>query len=167
MTVANAARRLASACYDGLLVLALLMVTTALLQLTTHGRALIYASIGPWVYAYHGALAAALISYFYVGWTRKGQTLGMKAWGLRLLRTNGQEVDLRAVLIRLAIAGPVYLLVVGGALYCMRTHGHWLWLAIAACPFTANFVWHAWTRSGTLEDRLSGTRMVYLTPAER
>jgi hypothetical protein len=167
MTDTNVGRRLASACYDGLLVLALLMIITATLQLTTHGHALTHASIGAWVYAYHAILIATLIGYFYVGWTRKGQTLGMKAWGLRLQRAHGQRVDLTTVLIRLAIAGPLYLLVIGSTLYCMRTHGNWLWPACASLPLAINLLWHARTRLGTLEDRVSGTHIVYLTPAER
>ncbi len=167
MTAANVSRRLASTCYDGLLVMALLMIMTAALLLTTHGRALAHASIGAWVYAYHATLIATLVGYFYIGWTRKGQTLGMKAWGLRLQRVHGQRIDLTTVLIRLAIAGPLYLLVIGSTLYCMRTHGNWLWPACASLPFAINCLWHARTGLGTLEDRLSGTHIVYLTPAER
>ena len=41
MTRASVSRRLAAACYDGLLVIALLMIITALLQLITHGNALV------------------------------------------------------------------------------------------------------------------------------
>ena len=143
------------------------MIITALLQLITHGNALVRVSIGGWAYAYQAVLLATLVGYFYVGWTGKGQTLGMKAWNLRLERSDGHRVSLRDVLVRLAVSTPMYLWVIGSTLFYLRTHGHWLWLMMAALPLAGSFAWHALTGRGTLDDRLSGTRLVYLSPNER
>lgn len=47
-------------------------------------------------------LATIWVSFFVYFWTKKGQTLGMKAWGLRLSDEQGQPVTITQSLIRLA-----------------------------------------------------------------
>ena len=81
------ARRLASALYDALLVVALVFIATfpflAFVGDSTHGwrRHLLQA----WIVFVVGA-------YFTWFWTRGGQTLPMKTWRIRLVRQDGAPV---------------------------------------------------------------------------
>jgi uncharacterized RDD family membrane protein YckC len=155
-------RRLAAAVYDGLLLLAVLMLLTATLQLLTHGAAITRASVGGWEYPYRALLALTLAGYFGVAWTRGGQTLGMKAWQIRLERANGTAAGWAAVGRRLLCAAPLYVLAIYGTLLFMMRRSGWPTLVACYLPVVASFAWHACTGRGTLHDRLSGTRVVRL-----
>ena len=78
-------RRLAALIYDTLLLFAVLFAATVPAVIVTGGEA-----VGP----NHPAFTAYLlaVSYLYFGWcwTRSGQTLGMRAWRMRV-RTRGGE----------------------------------------------------------------------------
>lgn len=74
--------------------------------------------IGSWVYlklfgdashgiarhVYQGYLAVLCGVYFVYCWRRTGQTLGMKTWGLRLVRVDGARVTLGRAIARYALA---------------------------------------------------------------
>ena len=126
------ARRLASALYDLLLVLALAFVATfpvlAFLGDATHGwrRHLLQA----WILAVVGA-------YFVAFWTRGGQTLPMKTWRIRLVRHDGGAVGTGRAIHR-------YLLAI---------------LGLAALG--VGFAWALFDRDRQfLHDRLAGTALV-------
>jgi uncharacterized RDD family membrane protein YckC len=155
-------RRLAAAVYDGLLLLAVLALLTTTLQLLTHGEAITRANVGGWEYPYRALLALTLAGYFGVSWTRGGQTLGMKAWQIRLERANGTAVGWAAVGRRLLCAAPLYVLAIYGTLLFMMRGSRWPTLVACYLPVVASFAWHACTGRGTLHDRLSGTRVVRL-----
>ena len=152
-------RRLASAFYDGLLLLALLMVITSGLQLLTHGRALIEGNIGLWAQAYHALLVLAITGYFQVCWTVKGQTLGMKAWSLKLLNRAGDLPSTVDVLRRLALSAPMYLLIVASILYTMRWHAPVVWEGLASIPLAIDLLWSKRASHASLVDLGSGTRI--------
>ncbi len=92
-------RRLASALYDLLLIVALTFVATfpflAFLGDATHGwrRHLLQA----WVLTVIGA-------YFVWFWTRGGQTLPMKTWHIRLVGRDGRPVGAARALHRYLLA---------------------------------------------------------------
>jgi uncharacterized RDD family membrane protein YckC len=152
-------RVLAASTYDGLLVLSLLLVVTAALHVLTHGEAISRERVGAWQYAY-GALQLVVIAvYFGIPWTRRGQTLAMKAWKLRLERTDGSLPDWSAVLRRLAVAVPLYVAALAGAAYAIHRGDAILALA-CALPAIASHAWQVATGRGTLPDRVSGTRFV-------
>ena len=157
-------RRLAAAAYDGLLLLAVLFLATGLLLLATHGEAITQARVGGWAYAYQALLVLLVVAYFGVSWTRRGQTLGMKAWRIRLETASGARPGWRAVLVRLACAAPLYLALVGATLLCMAHRAGWLGLVAGALPLAASLAVHALTGQGTLHDRLSRTRIVADAP---
>ena len=157
-------RRLAAATYDGLLLLAVLMVVTALAQIATGGAAITRASAGPFEYLYRALLALVVCAYFGHAWTRRGQTLGMKAWGIRLERRDGGLPTLMLALRRLAVAAPLYLLAIAGVgLLIARRGNGWI---VAAClaPLALSFLWHALRGGGTLHDLASATRVVRVPP---
>jgi uncharacterized RDD family membrane protein YckC len=70
-------RRLAAMFYDGLLLVAILMVATGLMLPLTGGEA-ITAADHPWRgFAYRLVIAGLVVLFFGTVWTRRGQTLGM------------------------------------------------------------------------------------------
>lgn len=158
--VAGTYRRIAAAAYDGLLLLALLMIATALLQAFTGGEAITRATVGTgWEYAYRAALAALVFAYFWIAWTRRGQTLGMKSWQLRVERVDGTALRTADVARRLGCAAPLYLLAIAGtALYTAQRLGT-LGLIATFAPLVGSYA-VLWTRRGTLHDLLSRTRVV-------
>jgi uncharacterized RDD family membrane protein YckC len=88
--------------YDLLLLIAVLMVSTAFLLPLTSGEAITPADTGGLAYAYRLFLVAVIVVYFGVSWTRTGQTLGMLAWKLRVIREDGGRLRWRDVIARLA-----------------------------------------------------------------
>lgn len=130
-------RRLGAIVYDTLLLAALLMVGTALFLPFTHGEAL-SAEAHPvleWVYRF--TLVALTVGFFGLFWTRRGQTLGMMSWRLRLEREDGTLPDWRDTVIRLAAA------------------------VLSWLPAGLGFVWILVDRDGRAwHDRLSRTRVV-------
>lgn len=158
-------RRLAAAGYDGLLLLAILFLVTGLLLLVTHGEAITRERVGAWAYAYQALLALLVAAYFGVSWTARGQTLGMKAWRIRVETAAGALPGWRQVLVRLACAAPLYLLLLGATLLFMAHRVGWPALLAAGLPLAASLGAHALTGRGALHDRLSGTRVVSEPPA--
>ena len=83
-------RRLAAMAYDCLLVAAMLFVATALVLPLNRGQA-----FEPGQWAYPTYLAFAVFGFIGWFWTHGGQTLGMKAWRLRLAPVTGTGISWR------------------------------------------------------------------------
>jgi uncharacterized RDD family membrane protein YckC len=126
---------LAAAVYDGLLTVAILFVATALALPFTAGEA-----IPPSTPLYQAYLLVAGFPYFGWCWSRGGQTLGMRAWRLRLQREDGASPSLSNAVLR-------YL----GALLS--------WLALGI-----GFLWLLAPGRRSWHDRLSGTRVLREPP---
>jgi uncharacterized RDD family membrane protein YckC len=133
------ARRLAAMLYDSLLLAALWFVATALLLAVTAGR-LSDPSRPPWM-LYILQLSLLLVTFlFFAGfWTQGGQTLGMRAWRLKLVSTSGGPISWKQAAGRFAAAIPSVGFLGFGIL--------WMLFDRERC---------------TVHDRLSGTRLVLL-----
>jgi len=93
-------RRLAACFYDGLLLLALWMVGTALWLPFTGGEA-----IPEHLHFAHQFYLTVITVAFFVGfWRIAGQTLGMRAWHLRVEQQDGRLITLPQALMRCAVA---------------------------------------------------------------
>jgi uncharacterized RDD family membrane protein YckC len=104
-------------------------------------------------------LVVVLGVYFAWSW-RRGQTLPMKTWRLRLVAAAGGPVGTRAALIRYACAAAVLVPAFVGALE-LRQHSHSVvaWLAVA--PACLAIAWCVWDADGqSLYDRIARTRLV-------
>jgi uncharacterized RDD family membrane protein YckC len=132
-------RRFASMLYDLLPLLGLWMVAGGLWVLAFHRG---YDPRHPGV-AMRGLLDAWLLlvtaAYFVVSWTRVGQTIGMRAWKLKLVRCDGGLLGWRAAALRFVLASLSLALLGGGFWY--------------ACFDAERRTWH---------DRVCGTRMLRL-----
>ncbi len=133
-------RRVAAMLYDGLLILALLFVAMAMVVIPM-GIILGWENFdtaslrhNPLYIAYLLAVPLLFLTWF---WTHGGQTLGMRAWRLRVVRADGGALTLRDGLVR-------YL----AALLSWAALGlGFLWVLVDR----ERLAWH---------DRLSGTRLV-------
>jgi uncharacterized RDD family membrane protein YckC len=136
---ASLARRLAAMFYDGLLLVAILMIATALLLPFTGGAA-ITAADHRWLASAYRLLLAGLVALFFgTFWTRSGQTLGMASWRLRVEREDGTLLTWGDATKRLAAA------------------------VLSLLPIGLGFVWILFDREGRAwHDRLSRTRVVLL-----
>lgn len=120
--------------YDLLLVAALLMVVTALLLPLTGGEAITSQRLGALEYAYQALLLVIVVGFFGWFWTRRGQTLGMMAWRLKVIREDGSSLSWVDTLKRL-----------GAALVSWAALGlgyFWIWID------RDRLAWHdRWTRT--------------------
>lgn len=88
--------------YDALPLLGIVFATAALNLLLRGGEPVQPDSIGARVEL--AAMLAAGFLYFGLSWRRGGQTLGMRAWRLRLLAADGGVPTWRALGIRYVVA---------------------------------------------------------------
>ncbi|MFZ2727623.1 MAG: RDD family protein [Methylococcaceae bacterium] len=92
-------RRLAAMLYDFLLLIAVLFLATALLLPFNAGQAFTHQQVFYPVYL-------LIVSFIFYGWfwTHGGQTLGLRAWKLKVLTINQQPISWRLALLRFCTA---------------------------------------------------------------
>jgi uncharacterized RDD family membrane protein YckC len=117
---AGVLRRLGAMFYDLLLVIAVLMVVTTVLLPFTGGVAITSERFGAWAYAYEFSKLVVIVVFFGVFWTRRGQTLGMQAWRLKIQREDGGLLNWADVFKRLGAAAVSL---------CLAGAGYWwIWI---------------------------------------
>lgn len=161
-TPAGLFRRLAALFYDLLLVLALAFVATFAMLPLTGGEAIVPGTQGLVAHAYHALLATLAFAYFGWSWTRSGQTLGMRAWRIRLESSAGRRLNWAESLLRFLLGTGLAWLAALGVWYFARP-GLPLGNAGAAAlvvPLLANFAWVLFDAEGrSLQDRAGRARM--------
>ncbi len=132
-------RRLAAILYDCIVLIGLLFFA-ALPPTLMYGEG----TTGTWaVLLMRIYLLAVAFAFFGGFWTHGGQTIGMRAWRVRVVGADGKTIGWRDALVRFAVAFVS-------------------WAAAGA-----GFWWSLFDREGlTWHDRASGTRLVLL-PRER
>lgn len=104
--------RLAALLYDLLVLVAIWMVAAALVLLAFRGEV----DVAHQPPLYHAVLQLVLLVltalYFAVSWSRGGQTIGMRAWRVRLMDATGGSLTFRRALLRFGLA-TLSLLIVG------------------------------------------------------
>ena len=100
MPVPGFFRRLAAQIYDLFLLIALLFIATALLLPFTAGEAV--STQQTLIYRTY----LAVISFFFYGWfwTHGGQTLGMRAWKIKVLTLHQKPINWTQALLRFITA---------------------------------------------------------------
>ena len=136
---AGVLRRFGAMLYDSLLVIALMMLLTAAFLPLTRGEAIMWSRYPLLALAYNAARVLLVFAFFGWFWTRRGQTLGMAAWRMRVEREDGRLLGWSDALKRFAGAA-VSLLALGLGYF-------WIWID------RDKLAWH---------DRWSGTRVVVL-----
>ena len=130
---ASLLRRLGAILYDSLLMIALLFLATIPFLATSSEDA-----VKPETLTHQLVLAAVVYAFLVGFWCKRGSTLGMLAWGLRVETDDGGLPSGRQGSIRFLIAILS-------------------WLALGL-----GFLWQLWDADRrTWHDRLSGTRLMH------
>ncbi|MDF3030056.1 MAG: hypothetical protein K0R03_614 [Moraxellaceae bacterium] len=161
--------RLFALVYDGLLLVALWMITTALLvPLGTPDQAARNQEIAVVSPAFQQFIlfpALVLVTWLFYGyfWTRAGQTLGMQTWRLQVLRSDGTLPHWRDAFAR--CAGACLFPVACGLITLLGWRSNAAFVISVMLGFLGNFLW-AWWSPGALawHDQVSGTRVWRLPP---
>jgi len=136
MTPVNATllRRLGAMLYDGLLVTAVLMLATVPFVAERGGG-----TVEPDDnFLYQLSMLIVMYLFFIFFWTRGGQTLGMRAWRLRLETHDGGFPSIPVATLRFFVA------------------------IVSLIPFGLGFLWQLWDKDKlTWHDRIAGTRMLH------
>jgi uncharacterized RDD family membrane protein YckC len=141
---ANLLRRVCAMIYDGLLLLALLMIVTAFFLPFTGGEAVRWSTFPLLTLLYWPVIAGAVVIYFGMPWTERGQTLGMASWRIRVQRDDGYLLTWRDVFVRLAAS------------------------LVSWAPAGLGWVWALYDpQRRTWHDRLSQSRVVLLPKARK
>lgn len=118
-TLAPLQLRLAAAVYDLFPLVALWMATAGLALLAVHGKMDVAHPSLAYQVSLRLALLAVSAAYFVISWSRGGQTIGMRAWRLRVVSSDGGALPWSRALLRFALAW-VSLLALGlGFLWCL------------------------------------------------
>jgi uncharacterized RDD family membrane protein YckC len=132
-------RRLAAFCYDLLLLTALVVCFTLIVLAARLGAAV---PPGTWWFAV--SLLAIAAAFFCGFWAHGGQTLGMRAWRIRVVRDDG------------------------GALTWLRAAARFGLAVVTTLPAGLGLWWSIFdSRKRALHDRWSGTRVVRAPPPTR
>jgi uncharacterized RDD family membrane protein YckC len=107
-------RRLAAAFYDAFLLFALWFAAAAAMLPLTGGEA-----VGPGNPLFTSYLFLVAFLFFGWFWTHGGQTLGMRAWRLRVQRRDGGPLTWSHALLRFLVAIPSWLLLGAGFLWAL------------------------------------------------
>jgi uncharacterized RDD family membrane protein YckC len=141
-TNAGFGRRVAALIYDAFLLAALLIIFTFAALVFTGGHAILRDTAGSWYILYTGGEIIVVAAYYVLNWMRSGQTLGMRAWQLRTVSAAGKPVKFGAAALR-----------------CI--FGVFAW-----APAALGVLWlYVDPERLALHDRLSNTRVVFLTRA--
>lgn len=155
--------------YDGLLLVALWMITTALLvPLATPDQAVqqhqvAVASDSFRQFVLFPALVAITWLFYGYFWTRAGQTLGMQTWRLKVVRADGHRLRWTDAVARCASA--CILPVTCGLIGQLTWGSPKAVLLSLLLGFVANYLWMLWNGRGlTWHDQLSRTVVLRLPP---
>ncbi len=123
--------------YDALIVIALLMVATAIVLPLNQGEA--FDSGNLWLQVY---LLSLVLGFFLLFWRKGGQTLGMRAWKIKLVTSTNGPPGYAQLVVR-AITGALGIALMGAGV---------LWSLVDRDKLAVH-------------DRLSKTRLIFLDPA--
>lgn len=142
-------RRLAAVFYDGLLLVAVILLASALLipfSGTAHPP------------AYHPVrtLYLLVVCFIFLGWfwTHGGQTLGMRAWHIRLELASGKPLPWPRAALRYVISLPLWLFISSLSVGALERFPLPVLVVIAVIWLVIDYWPNNW------RDRLSRTRIV-------
>ncbi len=159
----NRLRRFACMMYEAVLLFGVVFLAGYLMDTLTQSRSGmdLRGLRQAWLFLVIGA-------YFVICWRRRGQTLPMQTWNIRLVDRDGNTPGTARLILRYVLAWP---LVLAGAALVWAASSLTGWrsmdMFIVAAPFTI-FVWSWFDPDGQfLHDRLLGTRLRNAPPRPR
>ena len=153
-------KRLLVALYDSLLVLATIFIASALTLPFTKGEA-VHSNIFMSLY-----LLAVIFVFFGWFWTHGGQTLGMRAWKMKLIQPGQEAVSWKQALIRFLSGLPSWSLFLFGLIALIVPDKIQLIKLSVEVPewliTLLGFLWICFdNRANNWRDRLSKTHLVF------
>ena len=161
---ATITKRLLAVIYDSFLLIAVLFLAMAVLLLVSGGYP--FQAGNPFMTIYLLIVSFAFFGWF---WTHGGQTLGMRAWKLRIQQQTGEAITWRQAAVRFVTAVPAWVvLFIGMALVAdIPLHAHpwldqlsrlpaWLILIVGIGWLVVDQWPDGW------RDKVSGTRVIKL-----
>lgn len=91
-------KRLGAIIYDSFLVFSLIFFTGLIIVITIQQET---KNI-----LFFFTMLVSFFGYFIISWVRGGQTIGMKAWGFKIVQLDGSNITYKQSIIRLALALP-------------------------------------------------------------
>ncbi len=161
--------RLFAIVYDGLLLVALWMIASAIMvpfgtsETAARQHEIAVTSNSFRQFVMFPVLVVVTWLFYGYFWTRAGQTLGMQTWRLKVLRFDGDKLRWTDAITRCAAA--CLFPIVCGLMSQLAWHSV-PGFAISVClGFLGNYLWMLWNPHGlTWHDQLSGTRVWKLPP---
>lgn len=161
--------RLFAIVYDGLLLVALWMIVSALLvPLGTSDSAAKAHELAVTSEAFRQFVmfpVLVLVTWLFYGyfWTRAGQTLGMQTWRLKVLRFDGENLRWTNAVTRCAAA--CLFPIVCGLISQVAWHSIPGFVISVSLGFLGNYLWMLWSPYRLCwHDQVSGTRVWKLPP---
>lgn len=149
-------RRLACMLYEGILLFGVVFLAGYLFDTLTQSRSGLILR-----HARQAFLFAVIGLYFVLCWRRRGQTLPMKTWDIRLIDHNGRSPSTPCLLLRYLLLWPIPLLAALLVQGATRLSGAGaIDLLIVFTPFTLFIVSWFDPDGQFLHDRVLGTRLV-------
>jgi uncharacterized RDD family membrane protein YckC len=162
-------RRLGAIVYDSVIVIGVLLLMGLLAVPFTRGALMIPAEVGVWAYVFRALQVLLIALFFGYFWTRRGQTVGMVAWRLRITRGDGRAMGWRESVLRLAVLTVLTLPFFLGdwLLFSRWSEGdRKLGICASLLPLIACYAWLWIDRQRlTWHDRLSNTR-IWMLPKQ-
>ncbi|PLC53795.1 RDD family protein [Pollutimonas nitritireducens] len=161
--VSSRLRRFACMMYEAVLLFGVIFLASYLFDTLTQSRDALMLR--------HGRQAIVFLAvgvYFIMCWRKRGQTLPMKTWNIRLIDRNGLSPTLGRLIVRYVLLWPLPLLASLLVLLASRMTGYSSTdLLIVFAPFSI-FVW-TWfdPEQQFLHDRLLGTRLIDVQKARQ
>lgn len=115
-------RRLAAIVYDGLLLFAVLFLAAALVLLINRGEPVQSGNVVFQIYL----VGVAFLFYGWF-WTHGGQTLGMRAWHIKIQSVDGHPISWRQALVRFLVSAFSWACVGVGFLWIVFDPQHRAW----------------------------------------
>jgi len=163
VVMASPLRRIGGLLSDSLIAMAIGVLATFPFVPFIHGKALVPTEVGLLAYFYRLWIALVLILFFSFFWTRKGQTVGMQAWRLKLERETGELLNWPQAIVRCVVTllpwVPAWLA------FALAEQTKWSWvlrvaqglLAVGAVEILSGY----FTKDGrTWTDRWSRSRVI-------
>lgn len=119
---ASLPRRFGALLYDTFIVIGLLVSGAGVAVAINRGQA-----ISPHNQLFALYLIAIIYAYFSYSWVRGGQTIGMRAWRLKIHSLNGETVDIWRATMRFGYAIPSLLLLGAGLWWLTLDKRHLSW----------------------------------------
>jgi uncharacterized RDD family membrane protein YckC len=103
-TPASLFLRIAAGIYDLFPLVALWMLTAGAALLVAHGDVDVAHPSLEWRLGLRGALFVVTGAYFVISWARGGQTIGVRAWRLRIVDADGNALGWPRAVLRFVVA---------------------------------------------------------------